>query len=329
MTFRIHHAAAALTLASVLAFACSCAGRQGGVSSAGAERSHKTQPGAPPPEVTGDVTLAFTGTFGSREDVRSPWGISFGVDGTLYVCDRDRSAVVRLTRDGTLMSRYSGFGSRTERLYSPVDVCSSAGMAVYAIDAANSSVLRFDRNLRHAFPIFTKDAPGTEHFGAFNGLAFDTVSGDLYVSDRDTGAVIRVDLLGKTIRSRGAFGSDRVSLREPSGLDVGEDGTIFIADRGGGVIGVLGHFGARMTVAGKGVLEAPSDVAVLPDGALAVADKRGVIVMSGEGTPLGRAGYGEDRAMRPRSVAFSEGRLYISDAESSAILVYAVRRSGR
>ncbi len=281
-------------------------------------------PASPPPEVSGAVELLYTGTFGSRDDFRSPWGISFGVDGTLYVCDRDRSAIVRLSPEGGRLSRYSGFGSRTERLYAPVDVCSTAGMAIYAIDAGSSNILRFDRTLSHAFPIFRKDSPDNELFGSFNGLAFDTVSGDLYVSDRDSGAIIRIDLLGKTVRSRGGFGSGSENLTEPAGLDVGPDGVLYIADRRGGAVGVLPHFGARLSLLGSDVLDAPVDAAVLAEGFVAAADRRGILVIGPDGAPAGRAGFGVDRSMQPRSLTFRDGRLYVSDAVSSSILVYAV-----
>jgi DNA-binding beta-propeller fold protein YncE len=278
-----------------------------------------------PPEVTGEVRLVFTGTFGETAGIRSPWGISFGVDGTLYVCDRDRSAIVRLDREGNSLSRFSGFGSRVERLYSPIDICSSAGMAIYAVDAANSRVLRFDRNLKNSFVIYKKDSAENRLFGTFNGLAFDKASGDLYVTDRDTGALIRIDMLGGSIKNRGAFGSGKDSFREPAGLDVAENGAIYIADRGAGAVAVLNHFGAQIRRLGSDVLEAPVDVAALPDGCIAVADLRGVIVLSETGVPVGRTGYDVDREMSPRSVAFSDGRLYVSDSVTASILVYEVK----
>ena len=277
-----------------------------------------------PPQVTGAVTLTFTGTYGDSAGIFSPWGISFGVDGTLYVCDRDRSSIIRLDSEGNALSRFSGYGSRVERLYSPIDICSSAGMSIYAVDSSNSRVLRFDRNLKNAFVMYRRDTSENRLFGSFSGLAFDKTTGDLYITDRDSSALIRIDMLGHTIKSRGAFGTGRESLREPAGLDVAGDGTILVADRGTGAVAVLDHFAAVIRHIGADALEAPVDVASLPDGNVAVADRSGIVILTESGVPAGKAGYGEDRDMTPRSLAYREGKLYVSDGVSGAILVYDV-----
>jgi len=292
-------------------------GRVGGVSGRGKEQSRPN-----PPDVTGEAVLVFERTFGDGAGIVSPWGISFGVDGTLYVCDRDGSSVVRLDREGMVLSRFSGFSSRVERLYSPLDVCSSAGMSIYAVDAANSRILRFDRNLRNAFVVYRKGESGSRLFGSFNGLAYDRTSGDLYVTDRDTGALIRIDMLGKSISNRGAFGSGKENFREPAGLDVAEDGSIYVADRGAGAVAVLPRFSAEIRYAAGGVLREPVDVAVLPGDRMAVADGEGIVILSKAGNALGFAGFGTDREMSPRSVAFHDGRIYVSDGVSNAVLVY-------
>lgn len=276
------------------------------------------------PDVTGEVRLSFIKSFGTNTGLSSPWGISFGVDGTLYVCDRDRSGIVRLDREGNNIAVFSGSGSRIERLYSPIDVCSSGGMAIYAVDAANSHILRFDRNLKNAYVIYKKDSAENKLFGSFNGLAFDKTTGDLFVTDRDTGALIRIDMLGGSIKSRGAFGTGKDSFHEPAGLDVTDDGTIIIADTDARAVAILNHFSAEINYIGEKLLEAPVDVAALPNGSIAVADKRGLLVLSLSGIPKGRAGYGEDRILSPRSVAFYGGELYVSDAVSATILVYKV-----
>ena len=59
-----------------------------------------------PPNVTGNVRLDFLKTFGQDVGISSPGGIAFGIDGTLYVCDRDKSSIVRLDRDGKVISRF-------------------------------------------------------------------------------------------------------------------------------------------------------------------------------------------------------------------------------
>lgn len=277
-----------------------------------------------PPETTGDITLAFTGVFGADAGIRSPWGISFGVDGTLYVCDRDRSSVVRLDEHGAVLARFGGSGVRTERLYAPIDVCSSAGMSIYAIDASDSRILRFDRNLKNAYVLFSKDSEKNRLFGTFNGLGYDKDSGDLYVTDRETGSIIRIDMLGKNITSRGSFGSSQESLKEPCGLDVAHDGTIYIADKSAGTVAILDNFGGKIRVVGENILHAPSDVALLDSGAIAVADRDGIVILSSDGRVLGATGFGKERALSPRSLAAKGDQLLVADARSGNLLVYRI-----
>ncbi|MBN1292322.1 MAG: NHL repeat-containing protein [Candidatus Latescibacteria bacterium] len=277
-----------------------------------------------PPAVTGSLRLTYSGTLGTQGEIRAPWGISFGVDGTLYVCDRDKSSVVRLNGSGEIISRFDSFTNRTERLYAPIDVCSSSGIEIYAVDASDSRVLRFDRNLKNGYTIYRGGADQTKLFGSFNGIAYDKISGDLYITDRDTGAVIRIDMLGRSIRTMGAFGSRDKSLREPAGLDVDPDGILYIADTKMGAVAVVRNFGAHINYIGGDALEAPVDAVVMDGGNIAVADSRGVVVFNPKGAAAAFAGYGVDRIMKPHSVAYKDGKLYISDGASASILVYTV-----
>lgn len=278
------------------------------------------------PKVSGDINLDFIGTLGDDINIKSPWGISFGIDGTLYLCDRDKSSIIRLDSDGNIVSQFSGFDSRTERIFLPIDISVSGGIEIYVLDSANSRVLRFDRNLKNAYAIYQPDSDKKRFFGTFNGLAFDKISGDIFITDRDNSNVIRIDMLGGNIHTTGEFGSEKLSLREPAGMDVANDGTIFIADREYGAVAILPHFGAELTFIGEDTLEAPIDVAVLSGDLIAVADKRGVLILNRKGIPQASAGFGVDREMTPRSVAFFEGNLYISDARSGSILVYKIEK---
>ena len=305
------------TLCAVF-FAVSCAGPVERIPSVPELRN------VTPPAVSGSARLVYDGTLGKKGDIRSPWGISFGIDGTLYVCDRDKSSIVRLNSEGEIISRFDSYTNRTERLYAPIDVCSSSGIEVYAVDASNSRVLRFDRNLKNGFTIYRGGLQEVRLFGSFNGLAYDRISGDLYITDRDAGTVIRIDMLGGSIRSLGGFGSERKSFGEPAGLDIDADGVLYIADTENGSVAVVRKFGSTIDFIGEGVLDAPVDATVMPDGRIAVADRNGIVILSSTGIAEACAGFGEDREMLPRSVAFSDGKVFVSDGHSASILVYRV-----
>jgi len=300
-----------LTIVLAALLMLSCAGKMG-------EKSHP--PSTPPPAVTGSVHLTFIGVFGTEK--MSPWGMSFGADGTLYVCDRDHSSVIRMNSEGKVISRFNGLESRVERIFAPIDVCASGGIDIYVLDGANSRIIRLDRDLRNAFVVYNGRSEEKNRFGTFNGIAYDRESGDLYTTNGSDGSLIRMDMVSKKVSTTGGFGSEKKSLLEPIGLDVDKDGALLVADRKYGAAAVIPHFGTDIRYAGKEVLEAPVDVAALPRDRLAVADRRGVVILSRTGTGEGLAGFGVDREMAPRSVAYREGKLYISDALSGSVLVY-------
>lgn len=276
---------------------------------------------ATPPAVTGAVSLTFEGVFGSGARM-SPWGISAGVNGDLYVCDREARGVLRLDGTGAVVSRFGGFESRAGRMFSPVDVSASDGVDVFVLDGANSRIIRLDRALREPSTIFGMKADAENRFGVFAGIVLDRETGDLFITDGSNGAIIRLDRTGSTTRVLGGFGSNRGSLREPAGIDIDSDGTLIVADRRRGAVALLPRSGAEIRYIGEGSLESPCDVAALPKGRISVADRRGVLVLNRSGAAVARAGYGTDRKMAPRSVVYHDGRLFISDALTGFILVY-------
>lgn len=300
----------------LVVISCATPSRSGKVSTV-------TPPPAAAPAVNGTVGLRFTGTFGPSVDIRAPRGISFGVDGTLYVCDRGKSSVIRLDDSGAIISVFDSFTNRTERLYAPIDVCSSSGIEVYAVDQTRSRILRFDRNLLNGYTIYRGGDADMSLFGSFNGIAYDAVSGDMYITDRDSGTVIRVDMLGTSVRTFGGFGSEKRSLVKPAGLDVDRDGVLYVADTGAGAVAIIENF-SRFTYIGADVLEAPQDATVLPGGYVAVADRSGLVVLSRMGEPAAAAGFNTEPAMTPYSCAYRDGRLYVSDTSSASILVFEV-----
>lgn len=286
-----------------------------------AGKPKQTEGPASPPAVTGAVRLVFESALDAGGNL-SPWGLSFGAEGDLYVCDRESRSVIRLDGKGAVLSRFDGFESRAARMFSPVDVAAADGVDIFVLDGANSRVLRLDRGLRESSTVYGGSGTAGNRFGVFNGITLDRESGDLFLSDGVNGSIVRLDRAGNTPQVRGEFGSDRRSLREPAGIDLDAVGALLVADRGRGAVAYLPRSGAGIRYIGEGVLEAPVDVAALPNNRLAVADRRGVLILNSAGVAEAFAGYGTDRDLSPRAVAFREGNLYVSDARSNSILVY-------
>ncbi len=278
--------------------------------------------------ITGKISLQHIGSVSNAAAFISPGGITVGLDGTLYVCDNDNARIVRTDSTGRMLARFEGFDSRTNPLFLPVDISVSGGIEVYALDSAGSKVFRLDRNLKNAYVVYRAEPGEERRFGTFAGIAFDTQSGDIYITDRDRGAIIRIDMLGGNIHTSGGFGSGRQSLKKPAGLDTASDGSLIVADTGIGAIAVLSHFGESVTFIGGDILEAPLDVTELSQGLYAVADRSGIVIMDRHGTVYAVAGFDEKNEMSPKSVAYHDDILYVSDSASSSILMYRLDKSG-
>ena len=276
-----------------------------------------------PPASTGTVRLVLADSLGTPGGM-SPRGISFSPDGALYVCDRETRGVLRVNMGDGATVRFGGFDARNGGRFSPDDVDASGGVDVFVLDGANSRVFRLDRGLRNATVISESSSGGRGRFGVFRGIAYDHSSGDVFVTNGTDGAVERIDLLSGITRVLGGFGNERMSLRSPAGIAVSDGNTLLVADEGRGAVAVLSRSGGEIRFIGTSALDAPRDVAAIPGGLLAVADRRGVAIMDRNGIVAGSAGYGADREMQPASVAWRDGSLFIADALSGMILVYAM-----
>jgi DNA-binding beta-propeller fold protein YncE/ABC-type Fe3+ transport system permease subunit len=178
----------------------------------------------------------------------------------------------------------------------------------------------------------TFGAPGLAP-GQFNyprGIAVDAGRDRLFVVDK-TARVQRFSLDGKP---QAHWRMPEFELGKPTGLNVGPDGTVYVADThyfrvirydaDGRELLRFGSYGE-----GPGQFIYPTDVAFAPDGRLYVSEYGGndrVQIFSPEGELLsafGTFGSGDGQFNRPQSMVFSTdgSELYIADACNHRIVV--------
>jgi len=206
--------------------------------------------------VAGDGELGFTGDGGPAREARmsEAVGIAVDPDGRIYVADTDNHCVRVIDPQTGWIDRVVGTGI--------------AGALDGALDVAQLA--------------------SPQHLALHEGA--------IYVADRDNHRVRRIDLEGGTIETVAGTGVPGYSgdgglaleaeLNEPHGVDVGEDGTLWIADSANHVIRRVDPGGTVQTVAGIGVegvgadagyatdesLAFPHHVQVAPDGQVWIAD---------------------------------------------------------
>jgi len=248
-----------------------------------------------------------------------PWSLSLSPSGALYMADPVNVRVGRLEPDGSVTviagtgkAGYSGDGGPAVQasLLLPLDVSAAPDGSVYIADSGNNRIRRV--------------APdGTITTVAGGGSPKDGLG--------DGGPAAQA------------------ALSAPSGVAVGPDGSIYIADTGNNRIRRVGLDGIIRTVAGGGdpdddlgddlpateaKLEEPKGIAVGPDGTLYIADtgnyrvrmvdRDGIITTiagsgtqgyQGDGGPAAKAYLGEFQGIG----LAPDGSLYIADMENRRI----------
>ena len=166
-----------------------------------------------------------------------------------------------------------------------------------------------------------------DQLGKPMAVAFDP-EGRVLVTDWETHAIHRFDLENDVMDVLGT--QSRVVLREPMGLDVAPDGTIYVADATEAHVVAFNPQGKVQAVfGGKEELVNPTDAALSPDGKkLYVADSQAheIVVFDAESGKLssrfGGRGTAEGEFHFPSALAFGpEGNLFVVDQLNARVQV--------
>ena len=267
------------------------------------------------------TTLLGTGVPGvSDTQVNNPYGIIVGPDGALYFCDLDNQRIRRVDPKTKAVSTVAGNGSRG-----------------YSGDGGPA--LQASLNMPHE-------------------IQFDK-AGDLYIAERDSHVVRKVDMktaVISTVAGTGVAGFSgdggpgaQAQLRQPHSIVFDRDGTLLICDIGNQRIRRL-HLdtGIIETWAGTGVaadtpegapvsgtpLRGPRTMAMASNGDLFLALREGNAILRIDAATrtfhrvagTGEQGYAGDggpalaaKLGGPKGLAWAPGQLFVADTENHAI----------
>jgi len=267
-------------------------------------------------------TAAGKGINGSGGDggpaieaqLQLPTGVAIGQDGSLYIADRENQRIRRVGLDGIINTAagtgpIAGFGGDggpaiQASLSWPEKVAVGPDGSLYIADRGNNLIRRV------GLDGIISTVVGKPRASGFSGdggpataaqLNFPTdiavgPDGSLYIADQGNQRIRRVGpdgiistVAGKT--SPGGFSGDgsqatEAELNSPTGVAVGPDGSLYIADRLNERIRRVGPDGVIKTVAGTTVrgfggdggpatnakLDFPTSLAFGPDGNFYIAD---------------------------------------------------------
>lgn len=266
---------------------------------------------------TGEMTvLAGSGVPGLADgsglsaSFHEPAGLAFDRAGrALYVADRHNHVIRRVTLDGAV-SGVAGTGKRgfvnaashVAQFDEPSAVAFGDDGSIYVADSRNNAVRRIGIHggvttvAGSGRAGFSDGAASSARFASPEGIAV-RADGALVIADAGNHA-IRLIVAGgvTTIAGTGNAGSAdgpalSATFREPRGLALGDDGSVFITDAGNGLIRAL-RDGAVSTIAGAAERR---NVTQLVDGSVDAAT------------------FNE-----PSAITFA-GALYIADSRHNAI----------
>jgi len=179
-----------------------------------------------------------------------PAGACCGPDGHLYVCDTGRKELLRISRDGII--RVAANGYQGKPFLGPIDCVSDANGLLYFSDADGFQPLKSCGNVYLLRPDGGVEL-FAEGFTFPSGLSISADGAHLFLSETFAGRIHRF-----TLDERGHAAEQRVFAKldggiGPNGLALGEDGNLYVAHFGKGVVVVLdpaGHLLAELPTQG-------------------------------------------------------------------------------
>jgi DNA-binding beta-propeller fold protein YncE len=287
---------------------------------------------------------------GEKPTFARPMGAAYGQDDRIYVSDTENDRIVVFDDGGSFLFEFGGKGiakplpgavvTWEEGLLNyPLGIDADEDGNVYVADFRNDQIQVFDPDgeFVRRFPDpqapVGKGSSGQE--GA--GIAVTDVAvhdGKVYATDAYQVFVFTTE--GELVSQFGKPGDWAGDLDHPNGIDVGEDGTIFVSDSNhnrvvafdedGEVLWTVGEPVEEIAQQVESVFGLPRGLNVLEDGSMLVVDafEFELVRVSADGEVVQR--YGE-RGVEPaqlnfpNSVSSSGERILVADKENDRVQV--------
>ncbi len=296
-----------------------------------------------------------------------PFAVAFDRDGSWYVCEHKGQRIVRVRGAatsllaGTGTAGFSGDGGAAAQatLFDPHGIVIDSNRHMYIADTRNHRIRKIDLSSGKIATIagngkagFSGDGgPATE--ASFDGtfaIALDPKAHALYVADLGNRRVRRIDLRSGLIRTVAGNGESGVPadgavaanapLVDPRAVAVDRQGSVYILERRGNALRVVGRDGHIRTLIAPGSispdLNGPKHLTVDRQGDVIIADAENHLIRrysmkTGQTVTIAGTGRKGERVEasdplrtelnRPHGVSLdARGTLYISDSYNHRIL---------
>lgn len=167
-----------------------------------------------------------------------PRAITVDPEGNLWVTDTGNKRILKFDPNGLSLGVFGSTGAEPGQFLEPVGIVSDAKGDIFVADTWNQRIQEFDRDFN---PIRQWQVEAWDGQSVVNKpyLATDAV-GNVYASDPEGYRIIEFTSEGQVAAVWGSRGNTLASFELPTGLAVGPDGRIYIADAGNDRILIFG-----------------------------------------------------------------------------------------
>ncbi|VAW87327.1 hypothetical protein MNBD_GAMMA17-1579 [hydrothermal vent metagenome] len=221
------------------------------IADSGNHRIRRVAPDGIITTVVGTGAAGYAGDGGPADQalLNAPYGVAVGPDGSLYIADANNNSIRRVTPDGIITTIQAA-------LSFPTDVAFGPDGSLYIADEGNNRVRRVTSD-GTVTTVAGTGVQGDSGDGGFadqallnapNGVAM-SIDGSLYIADSGNHRIRSITPEGIIITvagtgNQGSFGdagpADQAQLNAPSGVAIGANGNLYIADKRNSLVRKIG-----------------------------------------------------------------------------------------
>ena len=183
-------------------------------------------------------TVLGVGTLGSGNgQFRLPEAVAFSSDGQrIYVADTGNNRIQWSTDGGATWANFATNGTATNQVKAPQGLALDTNGNLYVSDTGNGRVMRFNGGTPGSGVVIATTGTASGQVGSPRGLVIDSTF-RLFVTDETNSRILRILNANTTVSGTSGSiiagtGTGMNQVRNPQGITIDSNGTLFVADTG-------------------------------------------------------------------------------------------------